>query len=509
MDGLSIGHLSTIDLAVVLAYGVGMLLIGYWSARKQKSTEEYFVAGRGMSPTLVGISMLATLLSTISYLTVPGEIIQNGPGMMWGIVSLPISYVLVAYLIIPRLMKFRITSAYELLEERFGPKLRKAASGLFVFARLTWMAFIIYTCSHAVSTITGIKLDIILAAVGVFATVYTVMGGIRAVIITDVIQFVFLFGGAIGAIIFITVKCGGFSWWPNFAELRTQLNWPDVPIVSADPFERVTVFRALLRGGLWWILIATSDQVMVQRFLCTSDIKEARRSFGLCLISNVLIVIVLWIVGMALLGFFTKFPMQLADTQISVSAQADNLFPHFIGAILPAGVSGLLVAALFAAAMSSMDSGINSISTVLITDFRSIFQKPGASNDNLLAKAKLVGLFTGLIALLLSYTIGYIPGENLFDVNYRVSDFIAVPVFLLFLLLFFVKFSTPAGAWSALITGFLAGVFFSYFQQIVELFGYLTQPFSVTLIMPLSTLIGLVMGVVISKLAKFEKQQKS
>ncbi len=509
MDGLSIGHLGTIDLAVVVAYGAGMLVIGYWSARKQKSTEEYFLAGRGMNPTLVGISMLATLLSTISYLTVPGEMIKNGPGMMWSMASLPISYVLVGYLVIPRLMKYRITSAYELLEERFGPKLRKAASGLFVFARLTWMAFIIYTCSHAVSTMTGIGLNLVLAAVGIFATVYTVLGGIRAVIITDVIQFVILFCGAIGAIIFITIKCGGFSWWPNFGELKTQLHWPDVPIVSADPFERVTVFRATLRYGLWWILIATSDQVMVQRFLCTSDIKEARRSFGLCLISNLLIIIVLWTVGMALLGFFTKFPMQLADTQISAPAQADDLFPHFIGAILPAGVSGLLVAALFAAAMSSMDSGINSISTVVITDFRSSFQKAGASNNDLVAKAKLVGLLTGLIALLLSYTIGYIPGGNLFDVNFRVSDFIAAPVFLLFLLLFFVKHSTPAGAWSALITGFLAGVFFSYFQQIVGLFGFLTPPFSVTLIMPASTLIGLFVGVVISRLDKSEKQPKS
>src|SRR5512137_2458072 len=117
-------HFRTLDIMVFIAYALGMLLIGWWYSRRQKSTEEYFVAERGGNPILVGISLIAALLSTISYVSVPGELIKNGPGMMWGMLHTPFTYLIVGYLVIPFIMRQKITSAYELLENRFGMSIR-------------------------------------------------------------------------------------------------------------------------------------------------------------------------------------------------------------------------------------------------------------------------------------------------------------------------------------------------------------------------------------------------
>ena len=122
------GHLRILDFVALGIYALAMLLIGWWSARRQKSTEEYFVASRGIGSFVVGISMIATLLSTISYLATPGEIIKHGPGYMWGLTSAPISFLVVGYLVIPRIMRHKITSGYELLEDRFGMNIRQTAS---------------------------------------------------------------------------------------------------------------------------------------------------------------------------------------------------------------------------------------------------------------------------------------------------------------------------------------------------------------------------------------------
>ncbi len=127
------GQLHLLDFIVIAAYAVAMMGIGYWSSRRQNSLEEYFLAGRGVRPIVIGISMIATLLSTTSYLTTPGELIRNGPGMMWSMAHIPISFLVVGYYVIPKIMKTPVSSAYELLEARLGMTVRQTASAFFVW----------------------------------------------------------------------------------------------------------------------------------------------------------------------------------------------------------------------------------------------------------------------------------------------------------------------------------------------------------------------------------------
>lgn len=147
------GHLNYLDFIAIAIYVASMLIVGWWYSRRQKSTEEYFLAGRSGHPFLVGISLIASLMSTISYLSVPGEVIANGTGMVWSILHTPFTFLIVAYFIIPKIMKYKITSAYELLEGMFGHNIRLAGSVLFLLVRMSCMYFIVYTCAIAISTI--------------------------------------------------------------------------------------------------------------------------------------------------------------------------------------------------------------------------------------------------------------------------------------------------------------------------------------------------------------------
>ena len=498
---IAVGDLRFLDLYVIFIYAIAMILIGWWCSRRQTSTEEYFVAGRGISPVVVGLSLAATLLSTISYLATPGEMIKNGPGLMWSIVHLPLTFCIVGFLIIPRIMAHKITSAYELLEHRFGTTLRQTSSVLFLGVRLLWMGFIVFTCAEAVATITGLHLYYLLAIVGVCATIYTIVGGIRAVLITDVVQFLVLFGGALLAIGYVTYRFGGLGWWPDWdtPELAS-LNWKEVNVFSLNPFDRVTAVNAIVATTMWWVCTATSDQVVVQRYLCTEDAKAARKSLRNCILADALITLTLYILGIALLGLFLRFPGELMSPQMPIVDQADKLFPHFIGTILPPGITGLVTAAVFAVAMSSIDSGISAIGSVLMTDFKGLFTKGcGYDQRRLLRRAKWLGLGIGLVAIVLSYTNFWVrrASDNIMEMSARVSSFFVVPMFTLFAMTFFVKFSTPAGAWAAIVSGFLAGVLFSYWNQIVGFFMK-TGDFSFVLIMPLSFACSITAGVIVS-----------
>jgi len=216
--------------------------------------------------------------------------------------------------------------------------------------------------------------------------------------------------------------------------------------------------------------------------------------------------VALYAVGFALLGFFLRFPDLLADQSKSVIEQADGLFPHFIGAVLPAGVSGLLVAALFAAAMSSLDSGISAIGSVLMTDFRNVFARGlGGDEKRLMVRARWSSVCIGVGAIALSYSNILLrmifPDANLFEIGAKLSGFFIAPLFVLFALAFFVRFSTPAGGWAAIIVGVLSGVLFTYWKPIVGLF-FETGEFSFLWIAPSATLSSFLAGVVVSLFTK-------
>jgi SSS family solute:Na+ symporter len=250
-------------------------------------------------------------------------------------------------------------------------------------------------------------------------------------------------------------------------------------------------------------MTATSDQVVIQRYLCTRDARQARRSFLYCLVGDLAIILALCAVGIALIGFFMAFPGEMPDTSQSMIAQADKLFPHYIATLLPPGITGLVTAALFAAAMSSMDSGINSITTVLLTDFKKVFVgRCGDDNRRLMKRARIIGMVIGGLVIAVSNVAQYTHGQNLFDKSMRISGYFIVPLFVIFAMAFFVRFSTPAGGYVAIAVGFLAGVLFSFWKPLLGYFGIEYPEFSVFLIAPVATFCSLCAGILVSALTK-------
>ena len=397
MTPLFASGLQTLDYVVVCIYMAGMLGIGIYLAKTQRTTEEFFVGDRRMPWWAVGMSMLATLMSTLTYLGLPGEMIQHGVALGVGWMCLPLVFLIVGYVWVPFFMRLRLTSAYEFLDLRFGSSARWVAVVLYLYMRLVWMGAIVKTASGAVASITqdtgpavlakltlgALQLDkvgwfyFVLLATGIITTLYTALGGIKAVIWTDVVQFLCLFTGAVATLVVIASRTGTgpVDWW----HVATQESHSAPSLFSWDMNKRDVLFWTLLGGFMWHVCTHASDQVALQRYFTTRSAADARRVAAVNYVLDATMAVLLALVGMALLSYYIKFPVEIAEviTDPRHHDVADDIFPHFIAHGLPVGLSGLVVAAVFAVAQSSLDSGINSTTTVIIVNvIRPIRRQP-------------------------------------------------------------------------------------------------------------------------------------
>ncbi|GAB2770265.1 hypothetical protein GCM10027275_11120 [Rhabdobacter roseus] len=431
------------DWIVIVLYGAAMLGTGWFYSRQNKTQEDYLLGGRQMNPIAVGISLFATLLSTLSYLSYPGEMIQHGPAIFAGMFAFPFVYYAAGWWLIPRIMQMNVTSAYEILERRFGLSVRLMATFMFLSLRFLWMATIIYvTVDVALLSVVPIDRAYVMP-IGILlmliTIVYTAMGGLKAVVVTDVVQSIIFLGGALLSIVVVCFHFGSVtSWfpqqWPTYWD---PLRW------GFDATERSTVGNAMMMLFVWYICTTGSDQMAIQRYLSTKDIRAARQSLRVSLYTNLLAKCLLGLVGLAVLAFFTKNPHFLSDGR-SLQQQADTLFPRFILVGLPAGLSGLVIAGLLAAAMSSLSSGLNSVSSVLSEDIIQRFRRSESSKADLLKQVKRLSYFTGAVVMILSILVARVEG-NLFDVVTKIVNLFVGPLFVLFFMALFVPFATTKG----------------------------------------------------------------
>jgi solute:Na+ symporter, SSS family len=454
-----------LDWVVIAGYMVGMLAIGWFFSRTTKTKDDYLLGGRNMRSGPVGLSLFASLFSAITYLAIPGEMINKGPAILAWMISIPVIYLVVGYVFIPHFMRIKVTSAYQILESRLGLRVRLLASIIFLVTRLVWMALIIYVIvDKLLVPVTGWgpkASPYLTVAVGLITVVYTSMGGLRAVVLTDVIQSVILFGAAVVAILLITMSMGGVSaWWPE----HWSPNWDAQPFFSLDPTVRATVLGSLAFMGLWWICTAASDQMAIQRYLATRDARTARRVFLITVISNVVITLVLACLGFALLGFFQAHPDYLPSS-LTLERDGDKLFPYYIVQFLPPAATGLVIAGLLAAAMSSLSAGINSSCAVVSADFIERFQAPGhtSSPQSQVRQTKIIAVASGLVAVLLSSLMSKVTG-NIMEVTVRTNHVFIAPLFGLFFMALFVPFATGFGASCGAIAGAGVAVVIAYWD---------------------------------------------
>jgi len=467
--------LGGLDLCVISVYLLGMLGVGIYYARRTRNADDYLLGGRRMRPTAVGLSLFATLLSTITYLAIPGEIIRNGPIVLAFAAAFPLVYVLAGWFMIPRIMRLPVTSAYELLETRLGPHIRMLASLFFLAMRLVWMAVII---SATVNAVLLPLLDLpsssapwLCALLGLITVAYTAMGGLRAVVLTDVIQSLILFGGAVLTVAIISVKLGGpGAWWPQ--------SWPDhwMPPSTGfagfgspqwaqeNLFARMTFLSAAIYHFCWWICTASSDQMAVQRYLATRDARGARRALLTTLLTDAIVYFLLAAVGLALMAYFHASVDQL-EGGATANIDADSLFPQFIAAELPAGLSGLVIAGLLAAAMSSLSSGVNSACSVVTADFAEPILKRQLEDQERIRLARRSAVAVGILVVALASLVSLVEG-NLLEVAAKIVNLLTASLFGLFFLAMFVRRATPAGALIGTVCGLGVAVLVNFGKEL-------------------------------------------
>ena len=499
--------LATLDWTIIVIYAASTILLGWYFGRKQENTSEYFIGSGQMNPILIGVSLFATLLSTITYLSLPGEILGKGPIYLASYLALPIVYIVVGYWLIPAYMQQRVTSAYELLETKLGLSIRLLGAVMFLLLRLVWMSLLIYISAAALTTMLNLDelyIPLIVLVTGLVSITYTSLGGLRAVVITDLVQTILLFGGALLVIGTLSWKMGGFGWFPT----SWNANWDTQPLYSFDPRTRVTFVGTILSIVIWYIATSGGDQVSVQRFMSTKDASAARRSLAIQLCVGCIVGLTLALVGFCMLGYFQTFPAEL-PASIDLKKNADDIFPYVISYQLPIGISGLVVAAMFAAAMSSIDSGVNSITAVISTDFIDRFGKSFSSEKSHVRFARYLAFMIGIVVIYCSSFMGQIEG-NITEVTGKTANLLTTPIFCLFVFAMFIPFAKPLGVWVGAILGTATAVVvgFSGFCYDIDISTFMfefhgqisLEAFSFQWIAPTAVAVNLVTGSIVSLL---------
>ena len=282
--------------------------------------------------------------------------------------------------------------------------------------------------------------------------------------------------------------------------------WDAQPIFSLDPSTRVTVVGSIVSVFLWMVCTSAGDQVSVQRFMATEDAAAAKKAMGIQLIVSFIVGITLGLVGLALLGYFQANPNLLPEG-ITLADNADKIFPHFIAFHLPPVVTGLVVSGLFAAAMSSIDSGVNSITAVTMTDLLGRFGRQPDSAEKHVRFARILAFAIGAVVVLLSLVIKYIPG-NFMAITNKTVNLITVPIFLLFFFALFVPFANATGVWIATIASVTVAVLIAFsgiFFGVDPVTGL--DPVSFQWISPCALVVGVTVGLIACRIFHTGKKE--
>lgn len=388
--------MSGIDWAVVVLYFCIIAGIGVWAGRKSKTTDEFFLGGRRMPWTTAMLSLLATEASAVTFIGAPGD---SFGGTMWyaqmAIGSL-VARIIVATLFLGAFYRFKVTTVYEFLKHRFGEATRGTGSAFFIVTRLLASGVRLCVMAKVLSVVVdGLSFEVALALVATIAMAYTFFGGIRAVMWTDVVQFVIFIGGAWLAFGLLLSKIEG--GWSGMMEIA-RVEGKDRIFDFSFSFTAKNVFWAAVLCGLFQSMAAFgTDQDMTQRMLTCRKPSLAKRGLILTGLIDFPIVFTFLLIGLALYAFNSTsgFAAGIEEN--------DRVFPTFIVTYLPVGIKGLLLAAVFAAAMSSLDSALNALSSSAVVDLYKAYIRPGASDRHYLGVSRLFIVLFAVVLVVIAW----------------------------------------------------------------------------------------------------------
>jgi solute:Na+ symporter, SSS family len=478
--------LSTLDLLVIISYLLLLAAIGWFFSRRQRSLDTFLIAGGGMSWLPVGLSLMAALNSGLDYLTQPSATIQYGLVLALGTLSWLAIYPWVAIVVFPFFRQLHVYSIYEYLEARFDVRVRTLASVIFIAWRLGWMATALYVPCLAINVSSGGQIDLVLMIViaGVLVTLYTMLGGIQAVIWNDVIQFCVMFGG-LGATVWIVAstapggvgeiwdvahRAGKTQLWVPLGAAGTHTVWANVSPFFQQPMNVLALFSALIVGRAAQY---TTDQTMALRVKSTRSTNDARRAFIVNAAGDAVWMLGLTFVGLALFAYFERVP---APEGLS----SDRMLPFFMTEVFPPGTVGLVNAAILAASLSSVDAAIHSGSSVLVVDIyerlikgrrlvRDAHPEPAESGESSaqVRALRMATVIMGAAGTALATNVAQI--GSLLEIANKLINAFTGPLFGIFLLAMFSASATS----TAVLWGGIAGALTAYLVAYQSAIGFL------------------------------------
>jgi SSS family solute:Na+ symporter len=401
------GQLSPLDTIVLILYLGGLFAMGLYFSGKNRSTEEYFLGGRRFKGWVIGLSLVGTSISSITFLAYPGDAFKTAWLRFLPNLMLPVAVLITAKYFLPFLRRNNTTTAYEYLEFRFGPSIRVYGAVAFIVAQVVRVSLILYLVSLVLQEITGFDATLCILIAGLVVSAYTIIGGIDAVIWTDVIQtLVLLLGGIMCLLVIVNALPGGFVQILEVAGNDGKLAFSElrgndlVPVAWSLSLQDKTISMMLIIGLISWLTEYSSNQNTVQRFCASRSELEARKAIYICALVSIPTWAFFMFLGTALYVFFQVFPAPEASEILLGEKKAEQILPFFIIHHLPPGLVGLVVAAALAAAMSSLDSSINAISTVSVSDIYRRHINKTSDDGHYLNVARIVASAAGLMMIL-------------------------------------------------------------------------------------------------------------
>ena len=440
-------HFTLLDGVVLCTYFLAVLALGFSFKNKSSSVAGYTAANRSLPGWLTGLSILGTYISSISFLALPGKAFASNWNSFVFSLSLPLATWIAVRWFMPFYRNSGHTSAYEHLEARFGPWVRVYASFCYLLSQLARMGAVMYLMALPLNVLLGWDITWIILITGVSVTVYTFVGGIVAVIWTDAIQTIVLICGAIvcGVVMIVSLPEGPSQLFTIAAE-NDKFSLGSFGLNMGE----ATFWVVLVYGLVINLQNFGIDQNYVQRYVASSSDREARKSVWMGGLLYIPVSAIFFFLGTALFAFYATHPGALPEAYQDPAA-ADRVFPWFIITSLPSGITGLLIAAVFAAAMSTVSTSLNSSATVVLHDYFLRFSKKPTSELRSMRILHSTTVVWGVLGTLLA--LAMTRAQSALDAWWTLAGIFGGGTLGLFLLGFMSRFSTNRAAISGICTG--------------------------------------------------------
>ncbi len=452
-----------IDWAVLVGYFVGILGLGLFFWRRNNSAEQFTAGGRALSGWLCGLSIFATYLSSISYLALPGKaFVDNWNAFVYSL-ALPFAAAIAVRYFVPLYRHSGEVSAYSLLERRFGLWARIYASCFYLLYQIARIGVVMYLMALPMAVLFGWDIRTVILCTGVAVTVYSFVGGLVAVIWADAIQAVVLLAGALLALgILLWDMPGGPSEVIEVADAANKFSLSPKDTPFWDISEK-TIWVVFAYGIFDNLRNFGIDQSYIQRYIASRSDREAAKSVWFGALLYVPVSALFLFIGSSLYAYYESHPVDLQEVRVIVAEQklmqagvpsdapeydarlsetaaaltekdlGDRVFPHFIAAKLPQGARGLLIAAIFAAAMSTVSTSLNSSATLIMSDFYQRLFRPHSSDAEDVGVLRLSTIVWGLLGTLMALALIRLT-ESALDVWWLLSGVLGAAIIGLFLL---------------------------------------------------------------------------